>query len=112
MMSWAFPGLAHRVIWPEGDPRAGKPLAYTCLGCHGIEGYRNAYPSYRVPKLGGQKAAYLVAASQLSCHLLAELPQYSFKGRVMVHRWLKGMANRDVFAHRIVGYRLAVLATG
>ena len=37
-------------------------LAYTCLGCHGIEGYRNAYPSYRVPKLGGQKAAYLVIA--------------------------------------------------
>lgn len=23
MMSWAFPGLAHRVIWPEGGPRAG-----------------------------------------------------------------------------------------
>lgn len=37
-------------------------LAYTCLGCHGVEGYRNAYPSYRVPKLGGQKAAYLVVA--------------------------------------------------
>jgi len=37
-------------------------LGYTCLGCHGIEGYRNAYPSYRVPKLGGQKAGYLVIA--------------------------------------------------
>lgn len=48
----------------EGDPARGEALAYTCLGCHGIEGYRNAYPSYRVPKLGGQKAAYLVAAVQ------------------------------------------------
>ncbi len=48
----------------EGDAEAGEALAYTCLGCHGIEGYRNAYPSYRVPKLGGQKAAYLVAAVQ------------------------------------------------
>lgn len=48
----------------EGDPEAGEALAYTCLGCHGIEGYRNAYPSYRVPKLGGQKAAYLVVAVQ------------------------------------------------
>ena len=38
----------------EGDPEAGRELGYTCLGCHGIEGYRNAYPSYRVPKLGGQ----------------------------------------------------------
>jgi len=46
----------------SGDAEAGEALAYSCLGCHGIEGYRNAYPSYRVPKLGGQKAAYLVAA--------------------------------------------------
>jgi len=46
----------------ESDLEAGKGLAYSCLGCHGIDGYRNAYPSYRVPKLGGQKAAYLVVA--------------------------------------------------
>ena len=48
----------------QGNAERGAKLAYTCLGCHGIEGYRNAYPSYRVPKLGGQKAAYLVAALQ------------------------------------------------
>ncbi len=46
----------------EGNIDRGEMLAYTCLGCHGIEGYRNAYPSYRVPKLGGQKAAYIAAA--------------------------------------------------
>lgn len=46
----------------EGDVERGETLAYTCLGCHGIEGYRNAYPSFRVPKLGGQKAAYIVLA--------------------------------------------------
>jgi len=46
----------------EGDAAAGKELGYTCFGCHGIEGYRNAYPSYRVPKLGGQKAGYLEIA--------------------------------------------------
>ena len=46
----------------EGDVERGETLAYTCLGCHGIEGYRNAYPSYRVPKLGGQKADYIAAA--------------------------------------------------
>ncbi len=49
-------------VFAEGDPEAGKELGYSCLGCHGIEGYRNAYPSYRVPKLGGQKAGYLVIA--------------------------------------------------
>ncbi|MEJ2127210.1 MAG: c-type cytochrome [Woeseiaceae bacterium] len=46
----------------EGDPAAGAKIGYSCLGCHGVPGYRNAYPSYRVPKLGGQKAAYLVIA--------------------------------------------------
>ncbi len=46
----------------QGDAASGKALAYTCLGCHGIKGYRNAYPSYRVPKLGGQKAGYIEIA--------------------------------------------------
>lgn len=47
-----------------GDPGKGAALATTCMGCHGIAGYRNAYPSYRVPKLGGQKADYIVLALQ------------------------------------------------
>ena len=57
-------GLVSSAANAEGDIERGKAVAYTCLGCHGIEGYRNAYPSYRVPKLGGQKAAYLVSALQ------------------------------------------------
>lgn len=46
----------------EGDPELGEQLAYTCMGCHGVPGYRNAYPSFRVPRLGGQRAEYLVDA--------------------------------------------------
>jgi cytochrome c553 len=46
------------------DAERGAVLADTCMGCHGIEGYRNAYPSYRVPMLGGQKEEYLVIALQ------------------------------------------------
>jgi cytochrome c553 len=46
----------------EGDPARGAELGVTCLGCHGIPGYRNAYPSFRVPKLGGQKPEYVKAA--------------------------------------------------
>jgi cytochrome c553 len=46
----------------EGDAKAGAIKAYTCLGCHGVPGYNNVYPTYRVPKLGGQSADYLVAA--------------------------------------------------
>lgn len=48
----------------EGNLERGAKLGYSCLGCHGIDGYRNAYPSYRVPRLGGQKAAYLATAIQ------------------------------------------------
>src|SRR3954447_9043747 len=44
------------------DAARGAKLAYTCHGCHGIPNYRNAYPVYTVPKLGGQHPAYLVAA--------------------------------------------------
>ena len=46
----------------EGSAERGKTLAYTCHGCHGIPNYRNAYPNYSVPKLGGQHAKYLAAA--------------------------------------------------
>jgi cytochrome c553 len=46
----------------KGDPKAGKTLAYTCTGCHGIAEYKNAYPSYRVPKIAGQNEKYLLVA--------------------------------------------------
>jgi cytochrome c553 len=48
----------------NGDPAHGKAISYTCLGCHGIPGYRNAYPNYSVPKLEGQHPEYIVAALQ------------------------------------------------
>ena len=47
-----------------GDGEAGRLKANTCMGCHGIPGYNNAYPTYRVPKLGGQSADYIAAALQ------------------------------------------------
>ncbi len=46
----------------SGDPQAGRYKAQTCLGCHGVSGYSNVYPSYHVPKVGGQNAAYIVSA--------------------------------------------------
>ncbi|WP_372017635.1 c-type cytochrome [Pseudoxanthomonas sp. 10H] len=45
-----------------GNPEAGRQLAYTCQGCHGITGYKNAYPSFKVPLIGGQSAEYLAQA--------------------------------------------------
>lgn len=46
----------------DGDAEAGRVKAYTCTGCHGIPGYNNAYPTYKVPKIGGQNYEYLVSA--------------------------------------------------
>ena len=49
----------------DGDAAAGKEKTRMCAGCHGIGGYKTAFPEvYRVPKLGGQHAAYIVTALQ------------------------------------------------
>jgi cytochrome c553 len=45
-----------------GNPQRGKQLSYTCLGCHGVDGYKNAYPNYSVPELEGQHPEYLGTA--------------------------------------------------
>ena len=44
---------------PTGDAARGRDLIYTCEGCHGVTGYRNAYPNFHVPKIGGQSETYL-----------------------------------------------------
>ncbi len=48
--------------WSAGDPVAGASKAFTCMGCHGVPGYNNVYPTYHVPKLGSQQAPYIVSA--------------------------------------------------
>lgn len=45
-----------------GSAERGKALSYTCQGCHGVTGYKNAYPSYHVPKIVGQSPEYITAA--------------------------------------------------
>jgi len=55
----AAPAAAKPLV---GNPDTGRTLTYTCQGCHGIEGYKNAYPSFKVPKVGGQSADYLANA--------------------------------------------------
>ncbi len=45
-----------------GDAKRGQQLTYTCQGCHGVTGYKNAYPNYHVPKIGGQSPQYLINA--------------------------------------------------
>lgn len=47
---------------PAGSAERGKQLTFTCQGCHGVTGYKNAYPNYHVPRIGGQSAQYLTNA--------------------------------------------------
>jgi cytochrome c553 len=48
---------------PAGDPQRGSQKVQMCQGCHGILGWRTAYPEvYHVPKIAGQHPAYIVAA--------------------------------------------------
>jgi cytochrome c553 len=55
------PAAAAKAV--TGDASAGKNKVYQCQGCHGIADWKTAFPEvYRVPKLGGQKPEYLVAA--------------------------------------------------
>ena len=49
----------------EGNAAAGARKNSMCEGCHGIPGYKTAFPEvYSVPKIGGQHAAYIVKALQ------------------------------------------------
>ena len=52
--------LASINAFAAGDYKAGKIKAYTCTGCHGIVNYNNTYPTYHVPRIGGQSMEYLV----------------------------------------------------
>ena len=48
---------------PVGDWNKGAQRVAMCQGCHGIPGWRTAFPEvYRVPKLSGQNPAYMVSA--------------------------------------------------
>lgn len=49
-------------VYAQGNPQEGRIKGYTCLGCHGVAGYMRQYPTYHVPKIGGQHYQYLVNA--------------------------------------------------
>jgi cytochrome c553 len=49
-------------VHAQGNPDVGKQKASTCMGCHGINGYNNVYPTYHVPRLAGQHPEYIIAA--------------------------------------------------
>ena len=65
--SAVFAGLAVSMLASagaraEGDAKAGQVKSIPCMGCHAIPGYSNVYPTYHVPRVGGQHPEYIVAA--------------------------------------------------
>ena len=48
-----------------GNPTAGREKTQMCVGCHGLPGWRTAFPEvYSVPMISGQHPQYLVKALQ------------------------------------------------
>lgn len=75
-----------------GDPVAGKLKADTCMGCHGVSGQRNVYPSYHVPKLGGQHAQYLVDALRAFREGLRDHPTMNAQARSLSEQDMEDIA--------------------
>ena len=80
LMVFAVPAFGQQTA-PVGDPKEARKKIAMCEGCHGIPGYKTAYPSvYRVPKLGGQSAVYLSSAL------------HAYKGGQRQHPSMRGIA--------------------
>jgi cytochrome c553 len=88
---WGLVALAATLCmpaWADGDVEAGIEKANTCMGCHGIPGYSNAYPTYKVPKIGGQPPAYIAAA--LKAYRSGERPHGT------MHAQAASMSDQDI----------------
>lgn len=75
-----------------GDPEEGRYKAQTCLGCHGVADYGNVYPSYKVPKLGGQHAEYIVSALEAYKSGQREHPTMQAQARALSEQDMQDIA--------------------
>lgn len=71
-----FPAFAQET---KGDASAGEKKNAMCIGCHGIVGYHAGFPEvYKVPKISGQSAKYIVAS--LNAYKKGERKHPSMRG--------------------------------
>ena len=62
-----------------GNAKAGEKKNAMCVGCHGIVGYQASFPEiYKVPKIAGQGAQYIVSA--LNAYKKGERKHPSMRG--------------------------------
>ena len=76
----------------EGDPERGRYAVQTCLGCHAVSGYSNVYPSYKVPKLGGQHADYIVSSLKAYRSGKREHPTMQAQARALTDQEIQDIA--------------------
>ena len=61
------------------DAKAGEKKVQMCIGCHNLPGYQSSFPEiYKVPKIAGQNAKYIVAA--LNAYKKGERKHPSMRG--------------------------------
>ncbi|HJV73257.1 MAG TPA: cytochrome c [Noviherbaspirillum sp.] len=86
-----FAGLAHFAGAAEitGNAASANNKIAMCTGCHGIPGYKAAYPEvYQVPLIGGQSAKYIENA--LNAYKKGERKNLSMRGIAM------GLTDQDI----------------
>lgn len=53
----------HAALAQQPAAQGAKADVRMCIGCHGIPGYRTAFPEvYHVPKIAGQQPGYIISA--------------------------------------------------
>ena len=86
---------------PAGNADAAKGKVSMCIGCHGIPGYKTAYPVvYHVPMIAGQQAAYIVKA--LGAYKSGERQHPSMRG---IAASLSEQDMQDLAAYYALGHK-------
>jgi cytochrome c553 len=102
-------GSGMQATQAHGDAIAGKKKFYTCEGCHNVAGYTNTYPTYNVPRIGGQHADYVVSA--LKAYRDDERKHGSMKGNAN-NLSDQDMADIAVFVSKFRGMNSTLPVTG
>ncbi len=96
----AAPAFAQQAA-PVGDPKEAHKKIVMCEGCHGIPGYRTAYPDvYRVPMLGGQSTTYI--SNALNAYKAGQRKHPSMRG---IAASLSDKDIADLAAYYAFGYK-------
>ncbi len=79
----------------KGNAASAEKKVAMCIGCHGIQGYHTGFPEvYKVPKISGQSAKYIVSA--LNAYQSGERKHPSMRGVASV---LSGQDIADLAAY-------------